>query len=99
MLRPLLSYIKQHGFMYRWGTPFHLVVRKDMDPFVRCPADLPEMFVFKGIPPIEVWDWLQPWPTPVRRIRARKAQNTQDLIAGDAQEALEEQGAAPLKTE
>lgn len=63
MLRSILSHIKQHGYTYKWGLPFHLVVRRDMNLFfLRCPADLPDLFTFLEIPPVDVMDWLEPWP-------------------------------------
>lgn len=71
-MRLLLGHLKAHGFSYRWGTPHRLVVRcEDKLFFVRCPADVPELFEFLAIPRFQVPEWLQPWPTPARR-RPRK---------------------------
>lgn len=68
LLKPLLKHLKDHKIAYRWGTPFHLVVRRRSEIFfLRCPEDLPVMFHFLGIPTVTVPDWLQAWPFPARR--------------------------------
>lgn len=68
LMRPLLGHLKAHGLTYWWGTPHHLVVRRQDELFfVQCPADLLELFGFLAIPRIQVPDWLQPLPTPARR--------------------------------
>lgn len=75
MLKPLREYLKQHVCTYRWGAPLHDYPQSSgsLFFFLHCPADLPALFDFMGSPPIDVPDWLQPWPAPAhRRVRPRK---------------------------
>ncbi|KAM9330759.1 uncharacterized protein PAF06_017819 [Gastrophryne carolinensis] len=69
LLRPLLAKILECGASYRWGYPFHLLVRKNQwSCALRSPEDLPELFAFLETVPIAVPDWLDPSPftTPIR---------------------------------
>lgn len=64
LLRPLLDTLKAGGFTYRWGYPFHLLVRKGENTFIlQSPADLPDLFAFLGIGPVAVLNWIVP-PSP-----------------------------------
>lgn len=75
IVRPLLDKIRECGASYRWGHPFHLIIRKDSRSFpLKSPADLPEAFAFLATDPVAVPDWqdaenLQPLP-PQRPRRA-----------------------------
>ncbi|KAM9305492.1 uncharacterized protein PAF06_014052 [Gastrophryne carolinensis] len=53
-LKPLLQKIKESGAAYRWGYPFHLIVRKNGGSFtLRTPGDLDGLFVFLDSSPLE----------------------------------------------
>lgn len=57
-LKPLLECIHQKGGTYRWGFPFHVVIRKGGDFFVlKAPSQVPEACSFLGVQPIQVPDW------------------------------------------
>lgn len=65
ILRPLLGAIKAAGLTYRWGYPFHLVVRKGNTSFaVYDKEDLPSLFEYAGMDPLEVPNWLAPFYLP-----------------------------------
>lgn len=72
-LRPLLDLIKNNGATYRWGFPFHLIIKKGNNSFtLRSPENLPDLFQFLRTDPIQVPNWLslqellQPPPTGPR---------------------------------
>ncbi|KAM9319837.1 protein mono-ADP-ribosyltransferase PARP4 [Gastrophryne carolinensis] len=78
LLRPLLEKIKSSGASYKWGHPFHLVVRKNDAVFaLRSPDELPRLFDFLSVDAIQIPDWLtealpppfQPLPQRERRFR------------------------------
>lgn len=47
LLRPLLDKLKNAGVAYRWGFPFHLIVRRGEGSFfLRHPMDLLDLFAF-----------------------------------------------------
>lgn len=55
-LKPLLDSIGEKGLTYKWGHPFHLIVRKGTDAFsLRHPSHL---FTFAEMNPISVPNWL-----------------------------------------
>lgn len=48
---------------YKWGFPFHVIIRQDGAVFIlRYPSELRELFKFLTIQPITVLDWLAPLP-------------------------------------
>lgn len=58
-LKPLLDSIGEKGLTYKWGHPFHLIVRKGTDTFpLRHPSELPHLFSFAEMNPIAVPNWL-----------------------------------------
>ncbi|XP_069812865.1 uncharacterized protein [Dendropsophus ebraccatus] len=63
LLRPLLD------ASYRWGYPFHLIVRRGgISCIVRTPGDLPEVFKLLDIPDLPISDWTTPiLPMPAAR--------------------------------
>ncbi|KAM5171847.1 olfactory receptor 1E16-like [Mantella aurantiaca] len=70
LLRPLLDKIRQLGLQYRWGYPFHLIVRRGNSSFfLRTQADLSDLFAFLEIQPFTIPDWLQRIPDNPRRAR------------------------------
>lgn len=77
LLKPLLEAARNAGITYRWGFPIAVTFKRNQHSFtLRSPADLPALFVFMGIDPIEVPDWLQSLqrtvyrPGPVSRWRS-----------------------------
>lgn len=63
ILKPLRDAIHVHGGTYRWGYPFHLLVRKeDVNFALHHPYELPLLFDFLEMDPIQVPNWLAPIP-------------------------------------
>lgn len=85
ILRPLLDRLLEEGFTYKWGHPFHLVVKSEGASFeVHSPADLPDLFIFVDMPPMEVPDWtaqLRDTPGRSRRNRRRRGAEWDPLPA------------------
>ncbi|PIO28748.1 hypothetical protein AB205_0221580 [Aquarana catesbeiana] len=53
LMRPLLEVIRAAEATYRWGHPFHLIVRRQGAEFyLRSPDQLPDLFSFLAKPPI-----------------------------------------------
>lgn len=74
LLRPLLEAIKRKGGTYRWGSPFHLIVRRgDCNFTLRGPADF-QAFNFMDLPAMPVPNWLTLYPAFPRR--PKQDQNT-----------------------
>lgn len=73
MVKPLLMKINEAGAYYKWGYPFHIVVQKHQEThYVRSPKDLPDIFRFLGVEPVEVPNWLDHLGNePPRQQRAR----------------------------
>lgn len=84
LLRPLLEMIREAEATYRWGHPFHLIVRKQGSEFhLRTPDQLPDLFQFIAKPAVSVPNWFdyllsQDTPSPalprqqrIRRSRSR----------------------------
>lgn len=47
LLRPLLEKLQALGLTYKWGFPFHLVIKKGPQAFIlQTPKDLPALFDF-----------------------------------------------------
>lgn len=58
-LKPLLDGISEKGLTYKWGHPFHLIVRKGASTFtLRHPSELPHLFTFTEMNPVDVPNWL-----------------------------------------
>lgn len=73
VLRPLLNVIRSKGCTYRWGYPFHLIVRKGAQSFaLQHVEDIPQLFEFLETDPIAVSDWLAPVPLPPPQQRQRR---------------------------
>lgn len=54
-MQPLLEAIREAKATYRWGCPFHLIVRKQGSEFyLRSPDQLPDLFSFIDKPAISV---------------------------------------------
>lgn len=64
ILKPLLERLRWAALPYRWGFPLQLSVRKGGATFtLRCHADLPDLFLFLDMEPIQLPDWMKPLPT------------------------------------
>lgn len=62
-LHPILDLAREQGAMYRWGYPLAVAFRKASASFTLCmPADLPELFTFLDVEPIQVPNWFQLLP-------------------------------------
>lgn len=60
LMRPLLEVIREADATYRWGHPFHLIVRRQGAEFyLRTPDQLPALFQFISRPAIEVPNWFE----------------------------------------
>lgn len=47
------------GLSYKWGHPFHLIVRNRNHTFaLKRSSELPNLFLFADLEPIQVPDWL-----------------------------------------
>lgn len=58
-LKPLLDGISEKGLTYKWGHPFHLIVRKGANTFtLRLPSEFPHLFTFAEMNPVAVPNWL-----------------------------------------
>lgn len=74
-LRPLLSKIQEAGATYRWGYPFHLIIKKGPTSFLlHTPEDLPRLFEFLGCRPVDLPNWLTPDLPQPQRGRGRQRQ-------------------------
>ncbi|XP_069805813.1 apoptosis-resistant E3 ubiquitin protein ligase 1 [Dendropsophus ebraccatus] len=61
LLRPLLSAIKDQGASFRWGYPFHLIIRHSGTTcIVRSPEDLPEALSLLGLSSLSIPNWTAP---------------------------------------
>lgn len=59
MLRPVLDLARRQDCTYRWGYPLAVIFRKTSASFtLRTLADLPALFAFLGVEPIQVPNWL-----------------------------------------
>ncbi|KAM5140586.1 uncharacterized protein ACMZJ9_014461 [Mantella aurantiaca] len=64
-LKPLLTLITEKGGSYKWGHPFHLIIKKASNSFrLTSPKQLPEVFTFLEADPIQIPDWLTPFSNP-----------------------------------
>lgn len=78
-MRPLLNVIRSKGCTYRWGYPFHLIVRKGAQSFAfQHVENLPQLFESLETDPVAVPDWLAPVPPPAA------TEATEDLVQGIA---------------
>lgn len=60
-LRPLLEHLTERRIPYKWGHPFHLIVRKNGRPLaLRHPSEVPSFLEALGLPSVQVPDWLAP---------------------------------------
>lgn len=58
LLRPLLEVIREAEATYRWGHPFHLIVRRQGSEFhLHTPDQLPDLFQFIAKPAVSVPNW------------------------------------------
>lgn len=58
-LRPILELAKKQGYTYRWGYPLTVTFRKASSSYIlRTPTDLPGLFAFMDVPPIQTPNWL-----------------------------------------
>lgn len=84
LLRPLLEVIREAEATYRWGHPFHLIVRRrGAEFYLRSPDQLSDLFSFLAKPAVSVPNWFDyllspealgppvPRPQQVRRPRSR----------------------------
>lgn len=68
LLRPLLDLAKQKGLTYRWGYPLSVLFRNSTGSFsLQRSEDLPALFRFMEVEPIQIPDWLQFLPRPPGR--------------------------------
>lgn len=78
MLRPLLDLARRQDCTYRWGYPLAVSFRKTNASFMlRTPADLPALFAFLGVEPIQVPNWLTILPRTSGRPGPSAQQNFQ----------------------
>ncbi|XP_018415491.1 PREDICTED: TATA box-binding protein-associated factor RNA polymerase I subunit B [Nanorana parkeri] len=60
LVRPLLDLIRSASATYRWGHPFHLIVRRDDSTFqLHSPDQLPALFRFLNVDSVDVPNWLE----------------------------------------
>lgn len=79
LLQPLLDPLRAQGNTYRWGYPFHLLVHRGDATFTLYgPEDLPHLFEFLDMAPIEVPNWMTQIPPPARRFRGPRGQRARD---------------------
>lgn len=86
LMRPLLEVIREAEATYRWGHPFHLIVRRRGTEFhLRTPDQLPSLFDFLNKPAVNVPNWfdylltqeaLGPPPPRSQRIRRPRSRTT-----------------------
>lgn len=82
LLRPLLDVIRNAGATYKWGYPFHVIIKKAERTFLlKSPRDLPDLFAFLEAEPIPVPDWLHisqvSMPTGIHRSEGRHPPRSQ----------------------
>lgn len=99
LLRPVLEAARRSGATYRWGFPISVIVKKAQHSFtLRNPTDLPALFTFLEIEPVEVPDWLQmlqPYnsrtgPSHQRRARSPRPQRNRNRPRYSSTEAPRE---------
>lgn len=81
LMRPLLEVIREADATYRWGHPFHLIVKKQGSEFHLCtPDQIPDLFHFIARPAINVPNWFDyllsqetPGPAVPRQQRIRRS--------------------------
>nr|DBA15580.1 TPA: hypothetical protein GDO54_004773 [Pyxicephalus adspersus] len=79
VLRPLLDGIRMTQASYRWGSRFHLLVTRNYSNFaLQRHSQLPGLFEFLQLPPIEIPDWLKvPLEVPSESTRSSRPRSTQ----------------------
>lgn len=68
LLRPLLDALRAQGNTYCWGYPFHLLICRGDNTFALYgPEDLPRLFKFLDMAPIDIPNWMANIPPPAHR--------------------------------
>lgn len=58
-LHPVQDLAKDQGCTYRWGYPVVVKFRRESSSFtIHTPADLPRLFTFLDVAPIQITNWL-----------------------------------------
>lgn len=78
LLRPFLQVLREKGYVYRWGYPFHLVVRNGNSSFSHYSLkDLPRLFKFLNMEQMEVPNWMNCLPPPQTPAEAPGVRDTE----------------------